>query len=965
MITVYTSDFVPPWIAAGLFPEADEVRLSQLATHWQSVGAQTSDDGTSVGSLSQRLTGTWEGTSADQAIPRVRAVSTWASSISATTDSLAQGCGQASSYTEHVKLGMNTTLISLDNSMKSAAMLASMCPVAIPAVAAYAAQAQVWARANLQQMNTALTQAMGDITFENTIQPNLSSGAPQAPGKSGSAPGHPGPGASPLVRIAPVTDPAQVVGKGANETAQNAVDPKAQPQMPPALLPFAPTDQGTQEAGAAAKNVLDQGADPSLNLTQFGTSAVANVTGDPSSVKLSDVISDNAMAQVAGAAPGSLPPGYPPTSPRPAVDDPVSVPPGSPGDSSSGSTHQVRTTYTTTTVSADTAAGGGPSGGGTVYQAFSAGMSAGGTTESGAAQTPTTTTTTTPSTTWTQTTNGTAPTWVPAPTSGTGAAGVGTVDAPYAPQAPAPTHPGLGAPTGGGSQPPGLTAPGPTAGGQTSGFGGAIGGMGGPAVTGIPTSPMVGGAAPSMPTAPLLGAGTLPPTGVTAPIGSSGQVPPPAAAAPVAAAPQAQQSGPGQTGSGQPGAGAPGSQQPGPLRLDPAKPGMSVSDAGPIYTVGGAISALGLAGGAAVHFARMWDDLNAGSVTGARGTVLPTQFGPDDSQLASMPLGLETAYQKVLVPGETDALFDGEVSTLRGLVYPLHAVRGYGRPAELFDALGLGFAVHGPAGPDTLAFSRAADSVDVLRFAGVRTDDLVTPTDEGVRLAPDHVPVPLTRHHARPWIGTGEAPGSTSSHVIEEYEVLGYASVAIPHLAEIWRLHRDGTQEYVSTFNQRNGQWLFDLSPGRQLAGRRIENGAYATLRDSTVFRTVTLTDRHSVLIAYGVSAPEHFELVHDGTFRLSIENPQIRSLTGVTTIGTWQGMPVHLLHRHGLAILVDYAGDDSGQAASAGFVQLNQGQWVPRWVDHTEVSGVQELERPYSLPIPGPRKDPSEPPSP
>jgi hypothetical protein len=276
---------------------------------------------------------------------------------------------------------------------------------------------------------------------------------------------------------------------------------------------------------------------------------------------------------------------------------------------------------------------------------------------------------------------------------------------------------------------------------------------------------------------------------------------------------------------------------------------------------------------------------------------------------------------------------------------------------QLYDALGLGFAITGIAGSDTLAFNRDAESVEVLRCAGLRPDDLVTPVDADVTLPAGTVPVPLVRHHKRPWSGTGEAPGSTSENIIDEHEVLGYASVAIPHLAEIWRLHADGREEYVSTYNQRNGQWLGDTTPSNQPIGRRIDNGAYAGLSDGTVYRTTVITDAESVLIAYGVSAPEHFEQVHDGSFRITVDNTDLVSLVGVTTIGSWQGTPVQLLHRQGTMLLVDYAGDDPAAAAAAGFLQVNQGQWQPRWVEHTELSDTQELERPYALPrpVPGP----------
>jgi len=276
-----------------------------------------------------------------------------------------------------------------------------------------------------------------------------------------------------------------------------------------------------------------------------------------------------------------------------------------------------------------------------------------------------------------------------------------------------------------------------------------------------------------------------------------------------------------------------------------------------------------------------------------------------------------------------------------------HAAAATGGPAPGSPSTWSGST---PAGNASMSVPTAGVT-EVPAGTGLRGDDLVTPIEGDVHLPAGTVPPPLVRHHKRPWIGTGEAPGSTSDNVIEEHEILGYASVGIPHLAEIWRLHADGREEYVSTCNQRNGQWLGDNTPSHQPIGRRIDNGAYATLSDGTVFRSMVLTERHSVLIAYGVSAPEHFEQVHDGSYRLVVENSDIVSLMGVTTIGAWRALPVQLLHRQGDMLLVDYAGDDPIAAAAAGFPQTNQGQWQPRWVEHTEVTDVQELERPYPLP--------------
>jgi hypothetical protein len=480
---------------------------------------------------------------------------------------------------------------------------------------------------------------------------------------------------------------------------------------------------------------------------------------------------------------------------------------------------------------------------------------------------------------------------------------------------------------------------GPGGSGPVTNLGGGVGSIAAPAATGPISGQMTGVNA-----GPVTTGGAL-----------SGAVPPSSLAGPGASAPATvgQTSGPG------PQSGPPVSAAQ-PLRIPAGQVGMGeVTPTGTdgadtaVAAVAVAITALGLVGTAARHFAGLWQDLGASSVLRPAGAILPTQFGHDDELVASLPAGLDTVYQKVLLPDEVDRLFAGQTETLRGLVYPYHAVRDLRTPTQLYDTLGLGFAITGMAGSDTLAFNRDAESLDVLRCAGLRPDDLVTPVDADVTLPSGTVPVPLVRHHRRPWSGTGEAPGSTSDHVIDELEVLGYASVAVPHLAEIWRLHADGREEYVSTYNQRNGQWLGDTTPSRQPIGRRIDNGAYAALADGTVHRTALLTDRHSVLIAYGVSAPEHFEQAHDGSYRLTVANTDLVSLMGVTTIGTWQGCPVQLLHRQGSTLLVDFAGDDVVAAGAAGFVQVSQGQWQPRWVEHTDVSDVHELERSYPLPRP------------
>ena len=52
-----------------------------------------------------------------------------------------------------------------------------------------------------------------------------------------------------------------------------------------------------------------------------------------------------------------------------------------------------------------------------------------------------------------------------------------------------------------------------------------------------------------------------------------------------------------------------------------------------------------------------------------------------------------------------------------------------------------------------------AGVTEVPAGTGLRGDDLVTPIEGDVHLPAGTVPPPLVRHHKRPWIGTGEAPG--------------------------------------------------------------------------------------------------------------------------------------------------------------------------------------------------------------
>ncbi|MGV8850054.1 MAG: hypothetical protein ACOH16_10965 [Propionibacteriaceae bacterium] len=1009
MIAVYTSMLIPDSVVNGKFPAADEDKLEALGSHWTSVGTTLGSQSDGATTLSRTVFANWSGSGADTASAQITAVTRFAASTATATSVMSAGCAKAAAFVTNSKNGINAVLRQLNNMTKEQIAIGLANPLLIPVCVRNIVNLRAQAKSIIEAYSTALATAMGGISFAATIAPRPnraslptstgSTGATTPTGATtsptgdtrggttgtGSTGGTTGTGTTSTGSGGPTADPSSAWQGGLTDYRDGApLDGLFDaPATTPAVGVGAhldnggssapdPTGSGTKDAG---HNVPGGTADPS-NAPGSGTAGTSGAqptaNNDPLNFFSNEQQgTDTTLSPTAspGQVPASLPAGQPPSIDSSAVTSVVkgdasaasvglaspSITPGTHHGGGGGGTPATSTPQTPappTETRSQPLSVQPPSGGG--HTAAPTGPTSGGYSGGHPTGAP----------------GGGGMAQVVSQPIGTGAAGTAVahnVSNPIMNAPPIIAPPASsGAFMGGGGSTGGVTSIqiGPGGSGPVTNLGGGVGSLAAPAatgaITGVNAGPVTSGGAPALsspvaPAAPAAPSGAVPPSSLAgpganapAPVGQASTVSGPQVGPPVSAAQ------PLRIPSGQVGAG----------EVTPTGAESTDADVVPVAL---AIAALGLVGTAARHFAGLWQDLGASSMLRPAGAILPTQFGRDDELVAALPAGLDAVYQKVLLPGEVDQLFAGQIETLRGLVHPYHAVRDLRTPAQLYDALGLGFAITGLAGSDTLAFNRDAESVEVLRCAGLRPDDLVTPVDADVHLPPGTVPVPLVRHHKRPWSGTGEAPGSTSDNIIDEHEVLGYASVAIPHLAEIWRLHTDGREDYVSTYNQRNGQWLGDTTPSHQPIGRRLDNGGYAALGDGTVYRTVLLTDRHSVLIAYGVSAPEHFEQAHDGSYRITVANTDLVSLMGVTTIGTWQGCPVQLLHRQGSMLLVDYAGDHVAAAAAAGFVQVSQGQWQPRWVEHAEVSDVRELERPYALPqpLPGttaPAPDPSKP---
>lgn len=332
------------------------------------------------------------------------------------------------------------------------------------------------------------------------------------------------------------------------------------------------------------------------------------------------------------------------------------------------------------------------------------------------------------------------------------------------------------------------------------------------------------------------------------------------------------------------------------------------------------------------------------------GSLLPTQFGPGDEVLAALPAAVQAVYQKVLLPGEAEAMLAGQVTTLRGLLHLHDQIGDVTAPREIHDLLGLGFAVRDARGHLHRAFDPAMSSIDVLRCAGIRDGDLVIPVAPDVCGHGSNGPTgsaiaTMTRQHARPWTGSGLAPGSSEDRVIEEFELLAEVGQPIPHLAEIWRFHDDGRVEHLGTHNARIGAWQ-GIAPTSSVQGEPIALGPQAVLADGGRWSTVMLNDREAVLIDRSGALPPGFVQAADRTARRVVGLGSITSFVRTATTALWRGARVLVLATSGGHALVDFADQDPDLASGLGFVQLGQGQWQQRWVSGSELTGWQTWER-------------------
>lgn len=986
MITVTAGPLVPGWVWAGRFPQGDEDALSRISDAWQEAADAATERGTAVTKAFDTLSASHTGPAADSAQAKATSVAQWFDQLSTSASSLADATAQAAGLIMQAKTAINVVLMNLQ--LATAGQVAAT--LAKPAAGLLEIRRlQLAAQAQIVSLYDGLVQALAALSvtvdLTTTADPDLAATRAAQLANYQASGGDPDDFASlfdvsasdPSERLQDkaeeasgvhANDAVEAAGAGAREGFTDA-DPEAATWNNAYQSAYTPEEMAAMSK--EAQQALTEGNTPTeADPTELAQRADRDVTDTEISTELLDRWNTPSGGAASGLDagipdPGSTPPlsegdvlGGPPSS-HPSADPGASSPvlrpdPGqgatpAPDSPPRAAAVPASDTPTTRAVSESsrqwTPQAPPPSGSNSISAPPPVHHVSGPTAPPVPAPTgsisisspvPDPPPTSVPRVVddWAPSAGNESLRPIPdtPPKPGSTAAGIGG-DGPGAPPSGTSTGPA-----------PGPVMPGGAPAAPTTGAPPA----GGPNLTSAPMS--VSGGAPAAPTS-AMGA---PPPQAPAP------APPAAGAVPPAA--QASLGKAGLSGGGLPVGSAPPAQ-PDPRMVQspshlkaagPAPATETTPNSGPPPETVGAVTTLAAGGALLGSIAR---DLRIPPpVATGSGTPIawPTQFGPDDSPLASLPPGWDVVYQRVLLPGESEAMLAGLVTTLRGLVYPYEQVRDLVTPQALFDVLGLGYTLNEGTGHDLAAFQREADHVDVIRCNGIPAADLVIPLASDVA-PPDDTPIPATvRDHARPWAGTGEAPGSSSTAHIDEFEILGTWAGPIPHLAEIWRLHADGHSSHVATWDARHAQWLGAPAVAtRPPVGRRLENGRFATFRDNTTFAMVLLSEDESVLIAPDHAAPSQFVPAVDGSRRFIVDNASIVALHSVTTLANWQQTPVQVLRRHDAMALVDCAADTRAAAAAAGFNQLAQGQWQTRWVPWSELSALQEEERHHDAPCP------------
>jgi hypothetical protein len=170
---------------------------------------------------------------------------------------------------------------------------------------------------------------------------------------------------------------------------------------------------------------------------------------------------------------------------------------------------------------------------------------------------------------------------------------------------------------------------------------------------------------------------------------------------------------------------------------------------------------------------------------------LPEQDEPDP---LDAPPGPWTIMQKVVPHQQVSWYLDQAYDRVAGFVHRVQDVVDLGRPARLYEALGL----LGDASP----FAPDDDEVHIIRWPAYRSGLYRTPfggqTEEALRSWGQGGWVV----EGPPFAGDGFAPGSGGS--IREYKV---DSLRLPHGSEMYAIGSDGSERFIARYDADRLVW--------------------------------------------------------------------------------------------------------------------------------------------------------------
>ncbi|HTF11413.1 MAG TPA: SseB family protein, partial [Asanoa sp.] len=172
----------------------------------------------------------------------------------------------------------------------------------------------------------------------------------------------------------------------------------------------------------------------------------------------------------------------------------------------------------------------------------------------------------------------------------------------------------------------------------------------------------------------------------------------------------------------------------------------------------------------------------------------PKQEAPKPAPApAAVDASLPTMMQKTIAPSQVDYYLERGYDRVSGFVHRVAEVAHLSSPAQLFTALGLGYA--------NSPFAAGADEVYVLRWPAYRPSlyriPYGGPNETAMRAMEGWV---IER---APFRGNGFAPGE-GSEVIAEFKV---DSARLPHGAQLWLIRADGSEKVLAVLDADAPGW--------------------------------------------------------------------------------------------------------------------------------------------------------------